>query len=49
MCRRDQLKGFCAVSFGLGLLIGRCFESGLLSLGIGIALIIAGLCIIRQK
>lgn len=49
MCRRDQLLGFCAAAFGLGLLIGHCFESGLLSVGIGVALILGGLCLIKQK
>lgn len=49
MCRRDQLLGFCAAAFGLGLLIGHCFESGFLSVSIGIGLIIAGFCMVKHK
>lgn len=49
MCRRDQLFGFCAAAFGLGLLFGHCFESGLLSVCIGIGLIVAGFCMIKRR
>lgn len=49
MCRRNHLLGCCGVAFGLGLLIGHCFESGLLSVVIGIGLILIGLSLIRQK
>lgn len=49
MCRRNQLPGFCAVSFGLGLLLGCGIESGLLCLCAGFGLILCGVWIIRQK
>lgn len=49
MCRKNQLLGCCAAAFGLGLLIGHCFESGILAVGIGIGLIVIGLSLIRQK
>lgn len=49
MCRRNQLWGCCAAAFGLGLLIGHCFESGLMSIGIGVGLILLGLSLLRNK
>ena len=49
MWRRDQLLGCCAGALGLGLLLGHCFESGVLSVCIGIGLILAGLSLLKQK
>ena len=49
MCRRNQLLGCCAGCLGLGLLIGRGFESGLLSLCIGLGLLFLGFTWLRQK
>ena len=31
MCRRNQLFGWMLLAFGLGLLIGKCLESGFIS------------------
>ena len=49
MCRRNVLWGFCAGAFGLGILLGRCFASGLLSVGIGVGMILIGLSLIRSR
>lgn len=49
MCRKNQLIGFCAGAFGLGLLVGHCIESGFLSICIGVGLMIIGFSLIRQK
>ena len=49
MCRRNQLPGFCAVCLGIGILVGRTLESGILSLCLGAGIICCGVWIIRQK
>lgn len=49
MCRKNHLWGCCAICFGLGLLIGRGFESGLIALALGIGLTVLGLSFLRQK
>lgn len=49
MCRRNHLIGCCCGCLGLGLLIGHGFESGLLSLLLGLGLILGGLSLLRQK
>lgn len=49
MCRRNQLLGWILLAFGLGLLIGKCLESGFLSTIAGIAIIIAGFCVMHRK
>jgi len=49
MCRRNQLLGFCAGALGLGLLLGHCFESGVLSICIGVGLFFIGLSLLKQK
>ena len=49
MCRRNQLLGFCALSFGLGMLIGKCLVSGLLCNLCGVILILIGFCSLRRK
>lgn len=49
MCRKNHLWGCCAGCLGLGLLIGRSLESGLLSLCIGVGLIAFGIACLKQK
>lgn len=49
MCRRNQLWGWILLAFGLGLLIGKCLESGLLSSFVGIVIVFGGFCVLRQK
>ncbi len=41
--------GCCAASCGLGLLIGHCFESGLLTICVGVGLIFLGLSVLKRK
>ena len=49
MCRRNQMMGACALSFGLGMLIGNCLASGLLCNICGVVLILVGFCTLRNK
>ena len=49
MCRRQHLTGCIMLGFGLGLLIGQCFDSGFLCLCGGIVFITFGLCGMRRK
>ena len=49
MCRRNHLLGCCAACLGLGLLIGSGFESGVLSVCVGLGLIFVGFSCLRQK
>jgi len=49
MCRQNMLWGCCGIAFGLGLLIGHCFESGLLSIAIGVGMILVGLSVLRSR
>lgn len=49
MCRRNQLLGWILLAFGLGLLVGKCLESGFLSTVVGIGLIVIGFCVMRRR
>lgn len=49
MCRRNQLFGWVLLAFGLGLLIGKCLEGGVLSTFVGLVIIFGGCCALRQK
>ena len=49
MCRRNQLHGWILLALGLGILIGKCMEGGLISTLAGIGLILAGLWFMRRK
>lgn len=49
MCRKNHLHGCCFVVFGIGVMIGHCLESWFLCSCVGIALIILGFCVMRQK
>ena len=49
MCRRNQLYGWILLSFGLGLLLGKCLEGGIIATFIGVAIVFAGLWVMRQK
>lgn len=49
MCRRNHLLSCCAAFFGLGLLVGRGMESGLLTLCLGLGLIILAVACLRKK
>ena len=49
MCRRNQLWGFCAIAFGLGLLIGCSMESGFWCCVLGVGAIICGFVMMGKK
>lgn len=49
MCRRNLLWGCCALCLGVGLLVGRGLESGLLALCLGLGLICLGVGCFRLK
>lgn len=48
MCRKNYFRGFCCLSFGLGMILGHCLESWLLCCGGGMGLMLLGLCIARR-
>ena len=49
MCRKKQMQGCCSICFGLGLMVGYALDSWLLcSLG-GLALILFGLLLTKQR
>lgn len=49
MCRRNQLLGWILLAFGLGLLIGKCLESGVTSSFVGVIIVFSGFFVLRQK
>ncbi len=49
MCRKTQLMGGLLIAFGLGLLMGKCLESGLMSTFIGLIIIMGGVMVTKQK
>lgn len=49
MCRRNQLLGWILLAFGLGLLIGLCMESCLLSALAGFGLTLFGFRLVCQR
>ena len=49
MCRRNQLYGWMLLAFGLGLLTGKCLESGFVSTAAAVGVIFVGFCVMRQR
>lgn len=49
MCRRNQLWGFAAIAFGLGMFFCGCFESRFLCNCVGFAVIIVGFFMLKNK
>ncbi|MBQ3541771.1 MAG: hypothetical protein IJA45_01435 [Oscillospiraceae bacterium] len=49
MCRRNQLCGSALITFGLGLLVGNCLESGFFCFLMGLGIIFLGLWCIGKK
>ena len=49
MCRRNQLLGCCAFTFGLGLLIGHCLGATWLCNCCGIGLMGFGFVLLKQR
>jgi len=42
MCRKNQLCGCALITFGLGLLVGNCLESGFVCFVIGVGISVLG-------
>ncbi len=49
MCRKKYLRAWCAICFGLGVILGHCTESWMLCCGGGSAMIFLGLWLLNQK
>ena len=49
MCRNNQLLGGMLMAFGLGLLMGKCLEAGFMSTFFGLAIVVGGVEVMRQK
>lgn len=49
MCRKNHLLGCSVAAFGLGMLIGNLIESGFVCICGGIALVVLGFVLRRQK
>jgi len=49
MCRRNQVIGFCAIAFGIGLLTGCSMESGFWCCVLGVSVVIAGFVFLQNK
>lgn len=49
MCRKNHLWGWALVAFGLGTLVGRCFDSGFISFTVSVCVIAFGCHVMRQK
>ena len=49
MCRKNQLCGCALLTFGLGLLVGMCLESGFFCFFVGIAIMCLGCWCMKRK
>lgn len=49
MCRKNQLLGFAAIAFGLGMLVGGHISSGFWCTCVGIVVIAVGLTFFQKK
>ena len=49
VCRKNQLLGGMLMAFGLGLLMGKCLEAGFMSTFFGLAIVVGGVAVMRQK
>lgn len=49
MCRKSHLRGWCAVCFGLGLMVGYCLESWFFCCCGGLGLMVLGVCFMGRK
>ena len=49
MCRKSHLRGWCLLTFGLGLMVGHCLESWFLCCFGGFVMIILGFCIMGRN
>ena len=49
MCRKNHLRGWCRICFGLGLIVGPCLQSWFLCCCGGIVLLVLGCCVMRRR
>ena len=49
MCRKNELCGFALVTFGFGLLVGLCLDSGFICSCIGLGFIVLGFWCAKRK
>lgn len=49
MCRKNQLCGSALVTFGLGLLVGMCLESGFFCFFVGLGIIGLGIWCMKKR
>ncbi len=49
MCRKMELLGSVMMAFGAGLLLSLLFSSEFVLVVLGIALLVAGLCLARRR
>jgi membrane protein implicated in regulation of membrane protease activity len=49
MCRQQQLYGWMAVAFGVGILAGNAIDSGFWAFMVGVGAILVGLCRMVKK
>ena len=49
MYRKKHLHGWCTLMFGLGLMVGHCLESWMLSCCGGMVLIVAGFTVMHRR
>ena len=49
VCRKNQLLGGMLIAFGLGLLMGKCLEASFMSTFFGLAIVVGGVMVVRQK
>lgn len=48
MCRKNILRGYSMILFGIGLLIGKMCESGWWIIAAGVGLIVLGVCLLQR-
>ena len=48
MCRRNWFRGWLAVSFGVGVLLGTMVESGFVLFVLGILAVCWGFCLLQK-
>ena len=49
MCRKNHLRGWCLICFGLGLIVGHCLQSWFLCCCGGVVLLVLGCGVMRRR